>query len=520
MTMFFRACGKSKFLSKFNYPDGFFGFPWKKTTSKIIFQYLFSSALLVTLTGCVAGLINSDTVSSGLDRPAITTSLSDAASEVPSLDNFNPPHFQSMLYLPRGPKGEFYLKPGAYEYTAWSYCLHAGTYGPRGGDGYIYAPLKGPRADIIRKILQNSVSHREIPQRNIQVLIWAVLARTKISNMSREAQLAAAKLLTPEEILEVNGGALGLIPDSVKEIALERMPPLLRQAYDAERRLRSLLNDANSTYEEMERAAVLIGDSVRGAGSRDVPKGRWSSHPGGFYIRYLPDGYSKTKIQVYVPEKTNATNGKIMKVAYKKESRMLASLSDAGSADGLADAGSADAGAADSGPAEGVSDGGAVFDPSGDVAQPGDTSRQRLAQSGKSEINLMDTDLAHVVCDGHGGYKADNWDKTITKKCTQKHEQTHIDDLKSRFGNKPCEGVHDLFRPEYDISDEELTKFEKQSECNAYKVSVKCLEELNKTELSSEDKKRVGEQLDSDKYNECVNCREKRNCSPPTKHGY
>ena len=28
----------------------------------------------------------------------------------------------------------------------------------------------------------------------------------------------------------------------------------------------------------------------------------WSLHPDGYYIRYFPSGYSRTKVQIYVPE--------------------------------------------------------------------------------------------------------------------------------------------------------------------------------------------------------------------------
>ncbi|MBW1715991.1 MAG: hypothetical protein JRJ77_09230 [Deltaproteobacteria bacterium] len=235
-------------------------------------------------------------------EPPITTSLSDAVTEVPFLDDFDPRHFVSMTVLPRDPKGGFLLRPGLFRFNAESYCLHAGKYVPGGGDGYLYAPLKGPRSDIIGNILQRSVDHPEVPQRDIQTLLWAILTRTKISDMSHEIQLTAAELLTPEEIFEINGGAMGLIPEELLEKALAKLPPQVRQVLEAEARLREMLTEAKATYEELERVAVRFGDAPLGEGSREIPIGRWSYHSDGYFIRYFPSGYSSILIQVYVPE--------------------------------------------------------------------------------------------------------------------------------------------------------------------------------------------------------------------------
>ena len=71
-----------------------------------------------------------------------------------------------------------------------------------------------------------------------------------------------------------------------------------------------------------------------GAGSQEVPSGRWSLHPDGYYVRYLPQGYSHTLVQIWVPQGAPAV--------------------------------------------------GKEFDPATHVAVPGNTSRQRLGQSGRA----------------------------------------------------------------------------------------------------------------------------------------
>ncbi len=236
-------------------------------------------------------------------EPAITTSLDDALTEIPYLDDYEPAALFPLAML--GPSGTVpgatRLIPGTFGFSAQSYCLHAGTYGPGEGDGYLYAPLVGSRAAIIRSVLQNSVDHPEIPQRDIQVLIWAILSRTKISDMSHPMQRTAATLLTPREFAALEGGALGLVPDEVMRRAMRELPPAARQVFQAEAQLRRMLTSASSSYEDLERVAVLAGNPALTADSRPVPQGRWSYHPDGYFVRFFPSGYSRTTVHVAVP---------------------------------------------------------------------------------------------------------------------------------------------------------------------------------------------------------------------------
>jgi hypothetical protein len=247
----------------------------------------------------------------GLDKilqqePAINTSLSDAVTDIPFLDDYNPQQTSPMTLLPRSSYGGFLLEfPGLFEFEAESYCLQAGKYGPGGGEGYIYAPLKGSQADIVRSILRNSVKHPEIPQRNIQVLLWAIISRAKIKDMSREIQIAAAELLTPKEIKRLEGSALGITPQELMSKAVGKLPAPVRQTLEAEAKLRQTLTQLSAPYEEIEQAAVLVGHPLPGPGSRNVPAGRWSYHPAGYFVRYFSSDYSQTTIQLNVPGRVN-----------------------------------------------------------------------------------------------------------------------------------------------------------------------------------------------------------------------
>ncbi len=247
----------------------------------------------------------------GLDKilksdPPITTNLKDAITEVSILDDYQPASldFLWMGDLPRNSKGAFKLeRPGLFEFTAQSYCLHAGTYSPGEGNGYLYAPLKGPQSDIVGNVLKNSYKHPDIEQTKVQVLLWAIIARTKLTDMSRENQLIASKLLTPEEMFELNGGALGLIPENFKREAFDKVPEEVRTVLEAEAKLREKLTSIEAKYEDLEKIAVLSGKVPMGKDSRKAPSGRWSYHQNGYFIRFFPMGYSKDKIQISIPPK-------------------------------------------------------------------------------------------------------------------------------------------------------------------------------------------------------------------------
>lgn len=267
-------------------------------------------------------------------KAPITTSLQDAKWAVDSLDNFRPREaFRSAAELQRTPNGGFVLQPGAYAYQAQSYCLKAGTHGPGGGDGYLFAPPIGPAEEAVMTIVRNSVQHPEIHQHDIQTLLWAIIARAKFEDLSAEHKATAARLLTPRQLASLNRSALDLVPGPALDRAMASMPPLVRQVVEAEAQLRQMLINPATSFAELERVAVLAGAVGMGPGSREVPSGRWSLHPDGYYVRYIPSSYTSTRVEVWVPQGSPAV--------------------------------------------------GKEFDPATHIAVPGNTARQRLMQSAR-----------------------------------------------------------------------------------------------------------------------------------------
>lgn len=270
-----------------------------------------------------------------LSGPApISTSIKDAVWGDASTDGFTPPvAVQDMTTLPRSKEGGFVLGEGYYRMHAQSYCLHAGTYGPGGGDGYLLGPVKGSARDAVTTILRNSAAHPEIAQRDIQLLLWAIVARAKFEDLDMRLKGVAATLLPRKMLLSLNRSALSVFTNPQLNAITGGMPGPVRTVIEAESRMRSLLTTPGSSYADIERVAVLGGMAPRGEGSIDVPASRWSLHPDGYWVRYKPNGYSNTWVEIWVPK---GGKGK-----------------------------------------------GKVYDPGTAIAVPVNTSRQRLAQSAR-----------------------------------------------------------------------------------------------------------------------------------------
>lgn len=264
----------------------------------------------------------------------ISTNIKDAVYGDPNKDSWNPPvTIAPLTSLTRTPQGGFVLAPGYYRMLAQSYCLHAGTHGPGGGDAYLFGPVKGSAQDAVTSILRNSVAHPEIEQRDIQLLLWAIVARAKFEDLNPQLKAVAAKLLTAKQLAGLNRSALGVLTSPQLSSLTGGLPGPIRSVLEAEARIRSLMAVPGSSYADIERVAVLGGVAPRGEGSIDVPKMRWSKHPDGFWVRYLPNGYTNTVVEIWVDPKSKAV--------------------------------------------------GKVYDPGTAIAVPANTARQRLAQSGR-----------------------------------------------------------------------------------------------------------------------------------------
>lgn len=236
-----------------------------------------------------------------LKQPAsITTNFKDVDRTGEKMPDFKSTEkFQPLYLLPKNPEGGFVLCEGYYEMTNKSYCLQAGTYGPSNGDGYMFAPVLGPKQAVVISILKSAEKHADVTQHDVQILLWAIIARTKFADYAGPVKITALKLLTTRELTQLEGGALGILPIDVVQKAKDQMPAGLQAVFEAENNIRQLVASGNYTYADMEKYAILAGMAPP---RTDVPRGIWTKHPDGYYVRYLPSGYSVTKVQIYVPK--------------------------------------------------------------------------------------------------------------------------------------------------------------------------------------------------------------------------
>lgn len=234
-----------------------------------------------------------------LKQDPITTSFNDVDKTKYLEDDFgNDAVYKNIHDQPYSWENGFFLAPGFYEGNFNSFCIKAGTYAPQRGDGRFYAELKGPKADIIEAIIEGYQKNPEITQKEIQLLLWAIVAKTDFQKMKGEVKVIAIKLLTPEQLARLSTNALeSYASNEIKKIAKKN--ETLRYILEAENNLRRKFYQGVSDYEEYEKIAMRAGIEPA---ENNYNKGRWTKHPNGFFIRYNLQSYRGTKTQIYVPE--------------------------------------------------------------------------------------------------------------------------------------------------------------------------------------------------------------------------
>lgn len=285
----------------------------------------------------------------------ISTTFDDADFEAIFLDDFEPSERE---YLPLNiqPKiekgGGYRLQSGIYTMNAKSFCLRGYTHGPSKGDGHLYAPLKGKKADFVQSIIQHYAVKPEIPQQDVQVLLWAIIAGSDMKALGSTHSKTLNALFSTEELLKLQAQGfldteMDKVVDDIKKFALGNIPDKLQELFNADEKLRTMVS-SNKTFQEIEKIAIIPGVAPRDM-IREVSKGRWSYHPNGYFVRFFPNGYPQTRVDVYVPFKDSVQKNKKGKITGINESAKE--------------------------PVE------VVFDPSGMVASPANRPSQRVGVS-------------------------------------------------------------------------------------------------------------------------------------------
>lgn len=233
----------------------------------------------------------------------ITTSFKD----VDATGSLDPSFGNNEKYLPFDtldfcPDG-FVLRPGFFEATLQSFCMRAGTPSPTKGDGYMNAPLQGPTADIVNHILWNYPFYPKVTQREVQVLLWTIIAKTPYDDYSHGAKETVNILLSANDIKKLKkAGTQAEIRDEIFNSEIIKMPKGLQAILKAENGIRKLAKNGSNDYDAYERMAIAGG--IVPDNKQVVSKGRWTYiKDKNYYIRYFPKGYKEVWVQLYVPER-------------------------------------------------------------------------------------------------------------------------------------------------------------------------------------------------------------------------
>ncbi|HYC40453.1 MAG TPA: hypothetical protein VEB63_08180 [Chitinophagaceae bacterium] len=292
----------------------------------LLFQTLASSAQIKDILkagGKVLDKSPSKLVEKYFSNAPITTSFDHAVTEVDLLGNFDPGSGEALPLssLAQDASGNYLVVPGYYSGMNMSFCMKAGTYGPSRGDGHLYAPLMGPKSALMRNILENwQTKAPHLSQSTVQGLIWAIIARTDIDKMDIKYKAALLALLDKDDVAQLAAGSL---KDKALEAGMNKLkgeiPSEIYRVFEAEKELRRLYSSASTTYEDLERYAVLAGIAPEADMIRPVSKARWSYHPNGYFLRMFPSGYSSTRVDVYLPYNVQSEAdqfGRITAVSY------------------------------------------------------------------------------------------------------------------------------------------------------------------------------------------------------------
>ena len=276
-------------------------------------------------------LLVSEIVNQFKEEEPISTSFADVYEYGKNIPDYPANDVPQIYYKILDRDKKIMLKPGIYDFYFGGYCLHSGKYAISKGAGYLIAPLKGKKADIIKHILQNFHENNILTTR-IQFLIWAIESGVKYDELADEQKLIVNKLLTADEIRSMNktfwekiDALYQKIPSPQRDVIESKLPPEISESLNNARELKSeIINKASDA--EITKTALKSG--VAPYFATKITNGVWSLSPKGYYVRvFAPYGvcFGQIRIQLYIPQnnviKSSIFNEKEIKLSYSDLNR-------------------------------------------------------------------------------------------------------------------------------------------------------------------------------------------------------
>jgi hypothetical protein len=236
----------------------------------------------------------------GLAASALSTGIQDAVSYDTLDASLSPKTLKPLSDLSRNSDGAFVLERGMYEASVETYSLDSGA--PGGFAGFVPATVRGSGADAIRSLLKYAELHPEVAQADIQQTLSALATGANYADWSAQARKAASAIL-PAAVLQPYQGAAQSRHGNQKVLSelgqkfdkAAAMNPKLKNADD-------LKNSFAGGAQESAQPAPPPAAPQTTAQAQPVPRGTWLEMPGGFYLRYMPEGANRMRLQLFVPD--------------------------------------------------------------------------------------------------------------------------------------------------------------------------------------------------------------------------
>jgi hypothetical protein len=217
-----------------------------------------------------------------------------------------PQSFTPLTKLARADDGSFILVGGIFEAYVQSYSLDPGDrFGARPA-GYYPAPIKGTRAKAVADILKQAELHPDVTQGDIQALLYMIVGGSDLEAMPPQIQQTAARVMSKEGLKQIQGAiAAQAFQKSLLNMLKERMAKDPRlQAQIAKNNAKQKELDQKFGISEGLKAMQAAGVAAQplSAAAEIVVLGTWTQMPGDFYLRYLPEGSGRIRVQLLVPD--------------------------------------------------------------------------------------------------------------------------------------------------------------------------------------------------------------------------
>jgi hypothetical protein len=233
----------------------------------------------------------------------LSTSFADTIHGQTLPANIDPKAYRPLAELDRADDGAFILKPGMYEAYVQSYTLDLSDVNTTKAGGYYPAPIKGQKAKIVASILKQIELHPDVAQNDVQQLLFAIVQGIDLEKMPPNVQQTAARVL-PKDIL-------GQMQGAAQAKAFQQGLMNILNAHAAKDKNaqanQQKMADFNKQLQQMQQQAEAnAAFNAQPDAAAPVVRGTWVQMPGGFYLRYLPDGFAKTRLQLMVPDEAVA----------------------------------------------------------------------------------------------------------------------------------------------------------------------------------------------------------------------